>query len=73
MRLATLAATLTAVTGLMVPTPAGADGDNTCKFSIFPTAPGGTSELTIGCFLTTLRVTPMVTVIGPAGVTPPAA
>lgn len=53
MRLAALAATLTAVTGLMVPTPAGADGDNTCKFSIFPTAPGGTSELTIGCFLTT--------------------
>ena len=53
LRLVTLAAALTAVTGLMLPAPAGADGTNTCNFSIFPTAPGGTSELTIGCFLST--------------------
>ena len=31
---------------------AGADGNNTCKFDTFPTAPGGSSELAVGCFLT---------------------
>ncbi len=41
------------VGGLLVPGGgAGADGNNTCKFDTFPTAPGGSSELAVGCFLT---------------------
>jgi hypothetical protein len=42
-----------AIGGLLVPAmSAGADGNNTCKFDSFPNAPGGSSELAVGCFLT---------------------
>ena len=48
-----LFALLVAIGGLLVPGgSAGADGNNTCKFDMFPTAPGGSSELAAGCFLT---------------------
>jgi hypothetical protein len=48
-----LFALLVAIGGLLVPGgSAGADGNNSCKFDMFPTAPGGSSELAAGCFLT---------------------
>jgi hypothetical protein len=43
---------LVAFCGVLVPAAAHADGNNTCKFDMFPSAPGGQSELTTGCFLT---------------------
>jgi hypothetical protein len=52
LRLGLLIATIGA---LLVPagiSTAGADGNNTCKFDTFPTAPGGSSELAVGCFIT---------------------
>jgi hypothetical protein len=52
LRLGLLIATIGA---LLVPAgigTAGADGNNTCKFDTFPTAPGGSSELAVGCFIT---------------------
>jgi hypothetical protein len=49
----TLLVLLAAVFGLLVPGgTAGADGNNTCKFDTFPTAPGGSSAYGVGCFLT---------------------
>ena len=52
-RLLPLAIGLVAIVGTLVPAgTAGADGNNTCKFNTFPAAPAGSSELAIGCFLT---------------------
>jgi hypothetical protein len=48
-----LAVVVVALGGMLVPAAAArADGNNTCKFDTFPNAPGGSSELAVGCFLT---------------------
>jgi hypothetical protein len=50
-----LALLLGAIAAMLIPagiTTAGADGNNTCKFDTFSTAPGGSSELAVGCFIT---------------------
>jgi hypothetical protein len=52
LRLGVLALSAIVVGGLLIPAGhAGADGNDTCKFNTFPTAPGGSSALSIGCFL----------------------